>query len=157
LEFPAAQTDPVLDPSTLEALAEIARDFGLTRAQELGLRAYAVREGLQYLQDKARIVRSQPRANVARAFLAALRDDWQPPKAIERLSKPKRSKKQDRDAEDPAGWREWVQREYPKAEIPASFRELQMMVPSVARECKESLSLLSADNKASPLISNDED
>ena len=147
LEFPAAQTEPVLEPSTLDALAEIAREFSLTRAQELGLRAYAVREGLQYLQDKARIVRSQPRPNAARAFLAALRDDWQPPKAIERLSRPKRSKKQDRDAEDPAGWREWVQREYPKAEIPASFRELQMMVPSVARECRESLNLLSADNR----------
>jgi hypothetical protein len=157
LEFPAAQTEPVLEPSTLDALAEIAREFSLTRAQELGLRAYAVREGLQYLQDKARIVRSQPRPNAARAFLAALRDDWQPPKTIERLSKPKRSKKHDRDAEDPAGWREWVQREYPKAEIPASFRELQVMVPSVARECRESLNLLSADNRNWSALSNDED
>jgi plasmid replication initiation protein len=147
LEFPAAQEGPVLDPSTLEALAEIAKEFGLTRAQELGLRAYAVREGLQYLQDKARIVRSQPRPNVARAFLAALRDDWQPPKTIERPNKPKRKEKQDQDAEAPNGWREWVRKEYPQANIPASFHELQQLVPSVARECKETLSLLSADNK----------
>ena len=147
LEFPAAQTDPVFDPSTLEALAEIARDFGLTRAQELGLRAYAVREGLQYLQDKARIVRSQPRPNAARAFLAALRDDWQPPKTIERPNKPKQKDKQDQDVEAPNGWREWVRKEYPQADIPASFHELQQLVPSVARECKETLNLLSADNK----------
>ena len=147
LEFPAAQTDPVLEPSTLDALAEIAREFSLTRTQELGLRSYAVREGLQYLLDKAQIVRSQPRTNAARAFLAALRDDWQPPKTIERLSKPKRSKKEDRDAEGPSGWREWVKKEYPQADIPASFHQLQQLVPSVARECKEASNLLSADNK----------
>src|ERR1700758_1164892 len=147
LEFPAAQEGPVLDASTLEALAEIAKEFGLTRAQELGLRAYAVREGLQYLQDKAGIVRSQPRPNVARAFLAALRDDWQPPKTIERPNKPERKEKQAQDAEAPNGWREWVRKEYPQADIPASFHELQQLVPSVARECKAALNLLSADNK----------
>src|ERR1700741_3650469 len=120
LEFPAAQTEPVLEPSTLDALAEIAREFSLTRAQELGLRAYAVREGLQYLQDKARIVRSQPRPNAARAFLAALRDDWQAPKTIERPDKPKWIKKQDQDVEAPTVWPEWVRKEYPAADITAS-------------------------------------
>src|ERR1700741_5178004 len=120
LEFPAAQTDPVLEPPTLDALAEIAREFSLTRAQELGLRSYAVREGLQYLLDKAQIVRSQPRTNAARAFLAALRDDWQPPKTIERPDKPKRIKKQDQDVEAPTVWPEWVRKEYPAADITAS-------------------------------------
>ena len=144
LELPGAQADPALDPATLDALAAIAKEFGLTRAQELGLRAYAVREGLQYLQDKANIVRSQPRANVARAFLAALRDDWKPPKPLptKKITKPREAKK----AEEPRGWRDWVLHHYPIAEIPDSFGELEKLVPAVAGECKRDLQKLSADN-----------
>ena len=144
LEFPGAQADPALDPATLDALAAIAKEFGLTRPQELGLRAYAVREGLQYLQDKANIVRSQPRANVARAFLAALRDDWKLPKPLpaKKITKPREAKK----AEEPRGWRDWVLQHYPIAEIPNSFGELEKLVPAVAGECKRELQKLSADN-----------
>jgi len=40
-----------------------------------------------YVLRQATIVRSEPRANAAKAFLAALRDDWQPRKVI---AKPKR-------------------------------------------------------------------
>jgi hypothetical protein len=36
LEFPAAQGDPSLETTTLDALAEIAKEFGLTRPQEFG-------------------------------------------------------------------------------------------------------------------------
>ncbi|MFY9986479.1 MAG: replication initiation protein [Chthoniobacterales bacterium] len=144
LELPGAQADPALDTATLDALAAIAKEFGLTRPQELGLRAYAVREGLQYLQDKANIVRSQPRANVARAFLAALRDDWKPPKPLptKKITKPREAKK----AEEPRGWRDWVLQHYPIAEIPNSFGELQKLVPAVAGECERDLQKLSADN-----------
>jgi hypothetical protein len=147
LELPGAQADPALDPATLDALAEIAKEFGLTRPQELGLRAYAVREGLQYLQDKANIVRSQPRANLARAFLAALRDDWKLPKPLpaKKLTKPREAKK----AEEPRGWRDWVLQHYPIAEIPDSFGQLEKLVPAVAGECKRDLQKLSADNSHS--------
>jgi len=43
-----------------------------------------------YVIRQAEIVRSEPRDNVAKAFMAALRDDWQPRKAIR---KPKPAKK----------------------------------------------------------------
>jgi plasmid replication initiation protein len=144
LELPGAQADPRLDPATLDALAAIAKEFGLTRTQELGLRAYAVREGLQYLQDKANIVRSQPRANVARAFLAALRDDWKLPKPLpaKKTTKPREAKK----AAEPRGWRDWVLQRYPIAEIPNSFGELEKLVPAVAGECKRELQKLAAAN-----------
>jgi plasmid replication initiation protein len=144
LELPGAQADPALDTATLDALAAIAKEFGLTRPQELGLRAYAVREGLQYIQDKASIVRSQPRANVARAFLAGLRDDWKLPKPLpaKKITKPREAKK----AEEPRGWRDWVLQHYPIAEIPNSFGELQKLVPAVAGECERDLKKLSADN-----------
>jgi len=144
LELPGAQADPALDTATLDGLAAIATEFGLTRPQELGLRAYAVREGLQYLQDKANIVRSQPRANVARAFLAALRDDWKLPKPLpaKKTTKPREAKK----AEEPRGWRDWVLQHYPIAEIPNSFGELQKLVPAVAGECERDLKKLAAAN-----------
>ena len=143
LEFPAAQNDPSLDSTAVTALAEIAKEFGLTRAQELGLRAYAVREGLQYLLDKAEIVRSQPRTNAARAFLAALRDDWKPPRALpqKKSTKPKLK----RTVEEPPGWRDWVSKYYPTAAVD-SFSELQRLVPDIAAQCVQDLKKLSADN-----------
>ena len=149
LEFPLSEQEQgtVIDLEATRALSEIAGEFGLTKAQERGLHTYVAREGLQYLLDKAKIVGSQPRTNAAKAFLAAVRDDWQPPKAIERPSKAKQKDKQKEAAEEPTGWREWVEREYPKAEIPPTFRELQAFVPTVARECKEALNLLAAANK----------
>jgi plasmid replication initiation protein len=146
LEFPNAQTDPSLDTATLGSLAEIAKEFGLTRAQELGLRAYAVREGLQYLLDKADIVRSQPRTNAARAFLAALRDDWKPAKTLpqKKATKPKLK----REMQEPPGWRDWVRKHYPTAAVD-SFSELQGLVPEIAAQCARDLQKLSADNSSS--------
>ena len=146
LEFPAAQSDPSLDNQTLDALAAIAKEFGLTRAQELGLRAYAVRDGLQYLLDKAEIVRSQPRTNAARAFLAALRDDWKPPKTVPRKKATKPKLKQ--SLQEPAAWRDWVRKYYPPADVD-SFLELQRLVPDIAAHCVRDLKKLSADNSNS--------
>jgi hypothetical protein len=146
LEFPAAQGDPGLDSTTVDALAEIAKEFGLTRAQELGLRAYAVREGLQYLLDKAEIVRSQPRTNAARAFLAALRDDWKSPKALPKKKPAKPKLKQ--ALQEPPGWRDWVAKYYPTASVD-SFSELQRLVPDIAALCAQDLKKLSADNSNS--------
>jgi plasmid replication initiation protein len=146
LEFPGAQTDPGLEAATLDALAEIAKEFGLTRTQELGLRAYAVREGLQYLLDKAQIVRSQPRTNAARAFLAALRDDWKPAKPLPPKKAPKPKLKQ--ALREPPGWRDWVRKYYPTADVD-SFSELQRLVPDIASQCAEDLKKLSADNSNS--------
>jgi plasmid replication initiation protein len=135
LEFPlrATKGEPTLEPGAKDALAGIAKEFGLSKTQELALGAYAVRDGLQYLLDKAEIVRSQPRTNSGRAFLAALRDDWQPPKSVpdKKPPKPKR--------EEPPGWREWVHRKYPSAELPGTYRLLESRFPSVAAEFSQEM------------------
>jgi hypothetical protein len=47
-------------------------------------------KGEDYVLRQAEIVRSEPRNNAAKAFLAALLDDWQPRKVI---AKPKREKR----------------------------------------------------------------
>ena len=146
LEFPAGQTDPALDSAAITALAEIAREFGLTRAQELGLRAYAVREGLPFLLDKAEIVRAQPRTNAARAFLAALRDDWKPPRIVPKARTTKPKAKQ--SLAEPPGWRDWMKKHYPTA-APDSFSELHKLAPDIAAQCARDLKELSADNSNS--------
>ena len=79
--------DPVNAPPADEVkptLAELAMEFGLSGPQENTLQGYVVREGLQYLLEKAEIVRSSPRANAGQAFMAALKGDWQKPKTIEK-------------------------------------------------------------------------
>jgi hypothetical protein len=65
-------------------LVELVREFGLSGSRETALQRYVAREGLQYLLDKAEIVRSSPRANAGQAFMAALKGDWQKPKTIDK-------------------------------------------------------------------------
>ena len=74
------------------ALAELAKEFGLSETQENALHRYVSREGLQYLLDKAEIVRLSPRTNAGQAFMAALRDDWKKPVAIEDRQKAEKAK-----------------------------------------------------------------
>ena len=79
--------DPVNAPPADElkpTLAELAMEFGLSRPQENTLQEYVAREGLQYLLEKAEIVRSSPRANAGQTFMAALKGDWQKPKTIDK-------------------------------------------------------------------------
>ena len=79
--------DPVDIPFQDEVrptLAELAREFGLSGIQENALHGYVSREGLEYLLEKAEIVRSSPRSNAGQAFMAAIKGDWQKPKTIEK-------------------------------------------------------------------------
>ena len=80
---------------------------------------------------------------MARAFLAALRDDWKPPKPLpqKKATKPKSK----RGLEEPPGWRDWVSKYYPLA-APDSFSELQKLGPDIAAQCVQDLKELSADN-----------
>jgi hypothetical protein len=64
----------------------------LSGIQENALQGYVSREGLQYLLDKAEIVRSSPRANAGQAFMAALRDDWKKPVAIKDRQKAQKAR-----------------------------------------------------------------
>ena len=55
------------------------------------LQGYVAREGLQYLLDKAEIVRSSPRTNAGQAFMAALKGDWQKPITIDKKKPTKKA------------------------------------------------------------------
>ena len=109
-------------------LSGLADEFGLTRSQEAGLGVYVVREGVDYVLEKAAIVRAEPRENAARAFLAALKNDWHPPRKV----LPARGKK--RKMVEPDGWREWVSLKYPTANVPDSFEQLSRRFPSIRDE-----------------------
>ena len=99
-----------------------------------------IREGLDYLLEKAQIVRSEPRANAGRAFVAAVKGDWQRPVKLDR------KKSSAKIVKEPPGWREWIREKYPNARIPESFRMLQMLYSDVAAECKQELEKLAAAN-----------
>jgi hypothetical protein len=63
-----------------EELALMAADFGITEAQKQQLAVYAKREGIDYVREKAVVTCSEPRDNLARTFMAALKGNWQQPK-----------------------------------------------------------------------------
>jgi hypothetical protein len=62
-------------------LDAIATEFGLSAKQTAAVTGHAKRKGMDYVLEQAGIVRSAPRHNLARAFMAALRDEWKPPVA----------------------------------------------------------------------------
>ena len=96
---PSAESAPPLKIAPNGALSEEsdARDvldvlverYGLNTKQSAAIAEWAANNGLGYLIQKDQIVRSEPRDNLAKAFIAAVRDDWQPRKS----SAPKKGKK----------------------------------------------------------------
>jgi hypothetical protein len=56
---------------------QLVREYGLSKKQRQTVEGYSASLGLEYVQWKFEIVKSQPRRNAAGALLAALRDDWQ--------------------------------------------------------------------------------
>lgn len=96
---PAPQLELSLteDPDAEERIVgEVKAKYGLSQVQAKKVRTYVHSKGMAYVREKMAIVDREPRTNLARALLAALRDDWQPqrkagsskPKA-EPASKPK--------------------------------------------------------------------
>jgi hypothetical protein len=66
-------------PSIL--IDQLVREYGLSEKQRKVVSEYRDSRGEEFVREKAEIVRAQPRQNAARALMAALRDDWQPPVA----------------------------------------------------------------------------
>ena len=58
---------------------QLAREYGLSQTQRKVLSEFSDSRGEEYVREKVKIVRAQPRQNAGRALMAALRDDWQPP------------------------------------------------------------------------------
>jgi hypothetical protein len=62
-------------------IEQLVRECGLSQKQRKVVSEYRHSRGEEYLRNKAEIVHTQPRQNAARALMAALGDDWQPPVA----------------------------------------------------------------------------
>jgi hypothetical protein len=84
-------------------LDALVTEFAITAPQARQLSVYAKREGIEFVREKAAVVRSEPRKNLGRSFMAALRDDWKMPK---RTPKPERMvqelSREERPPEPPA-------------------------------------------------------
>ncbi len=88
---PAPQLELSLteDPDAEERLVgEVKAKYGLSQVQAEKVRQYAQKQGTPFVREKMAVVDREPRANLARALLAALRDDWQLPRKAG-SSKPK--------------------------------------------------------------------
>lgn len=72
----------VLSPQDQAQIDKISAEFALTAKQAEALVDYVARDGIEYVLEKAEIVRSKPRGNAAGAFVVALREDWKKPVAI---------------------------------------------------------------------------
>ena len=156
-----ARLDPVRLPErsqlelTLEAVAEPAvpppprraappapggqidgwiEEFGLSAHQRETVCEYVRTNGLDYVHAKAEIIRSAPRDNAARAFLAALKQDWQAPRAVQ----PARSARAKPlvSGTEPPGWREYLQGKYPQATLPETYASLLKRYPSLVEEVR---------------------
>jgi hypothetical protein len=54
-------------------------NYGLNNEQVRKVEGYVVKNGLEYVREKIQLTELQPRDNMARFFLAALRDDFKMP------------------------------------------------------------------------------
>jgi hypothetical protein len=94
-----ASPSPVVVVSSLasgdedpEEIADtLTEEFGLSSPQTRMVREYLSNQGKGYVLEKADVVRSEPRKNLAGSFVKALEKDWKPKKAS---GPPKRQKAQ---------------------------------------------------------------
>jgi plasmid replication initiation protein len=85
-EFHAQQELPLQNPALGETIDEeaniveyIKNAYQLNNEQIKKVQGYIVKNGIKYVLDKIAVTESQPRDNMARFFLAALRDDYKMP------------------------------------------------------------------------------
>lgn len=72
---------PQLSASEQEQIDLVVKEFGLTSAQARVVSDYVQKDGWDYVLEKVAIVQSEPRENLAKTFMAALKGDWQPRKS----------------------------------------------------------------------------
>ena len=70
-----------------ELVQAFAGRYGLNDQQKAAVEKYCAERGEAYVLEKVTIVDQEPRENAARAFLAALRDDWKPKVKITKVHK----------------------------------------------------------------------
>jgi hypothetical protein len=95
LEFPL-ETQPE-DQLFLE---ECMNRYGLSESQCPTLENHYAKRGLAYIREKMIVVDQEPRQNAAKAFLAALRDDWKPKIQTVKPPPPPKKKRVEPQAEE---------------------------------------------------------
>lgn len=138
--LPAPASPSTLDPAAPEPRGDIdgwIEEFGLSAHQRDTVCEHVQARGLEYVHEKAEIIRGSPRDNAARAFLAALKQDWKAPRAV----RPKRAPapKPPTSGSEPPGWREYLQAKYPEAKLPETFAALLKRYPSLVEEVRTGL------------------
>jgi Initiator Replication protein len=73
LEFPLET-----EPEDQVLLEECMKRYGLSESQRSTVQNHYTKRGVAYIREKMIVVDQEPRQNAAKAFLAALRDDWKP-------------------------------------------------------------------------------
>ena len=84
-----------------ELVQGFQKRYGLNDQQKTAVEKYYTERGEAYVREKASIVDQEPRENAARAFLAALRDDWKPKVKIAKVRKTPRPNLDTRAAGEP--------------------------------------------------------
>ncbi len=133
-------TPPTPAPSAAAAdgVDAWAEEFGLSPNQRTLIRTYVQERGSGYVHEKAEIIRAEPRENAARAFLAALKQDWKAPRRVT-LRRAPRAKSPVSGSDGPAGWRAFLQGKYPQAKLPKTYRELAELYPTLDAEVRAGL------------------
>ena len=116
----------------------LAEEFGLSPNQRTLIRGYVQDRGAGYVHEKAEIIRAEPRENAARAFLAALKQDWKAPRRVA-VRRPPARPKSPVSGSEPAGWRPFLRAKYPDARLPETYRELAELYPTLDQEVRASL------------------
>jgi plasmid replication initiation protein len=79
------------EPEDQLLLQECMNRYGLSESQRSTLQNHYAKRGVAYIREKMIVVDQEPRQNAAKAFLAALRDDWKP--KIQTVKPPSPAKK----------------------------------------------------------------
>ena len=74
-----------------EFLDELSSRLGLSKKQRKEVEGYIPEPGETYLREKEALTFSEPRENVGRYFMAALREDWKLPVSTKKAKTEKRS------------------------------------------------------------------
>jgi plasmid replication initiation protein len=130
---PSAASDSA-DEELIDAWME---EFGLSAHQRESIRERVRARGMIYVSEKAEIIRSAPRDNAARAFLAALKQDWKTPHQVKARGRTK--EKSSIFWSEPAGWRAYLKQKYPEARLPKTYAEMAKTYPSLDEEVRRGL------------------
>src|ERR1700745_3241379 len=91
------------EPEDQLLLQECMNRYGLSESQRPTLQNHYAKRGVAYIREKMIVVDQEPRQNAAKAFLAALRDDWKPKiQTVKPPPPPKKKRVEPKPEEPPA-------------------------------------------------------